>query len=95
MDAGRWWNDGYLQTLEVSPDWRGQGVGGELLRRVEGSARAVGAEGIWLHVDAENAGAIRMYERRGYGLRGREEDYYAVGGVALIYAKPLGAEPAG
>ena len=30
----------YIQTIEVAPDWRGQGVGGELLGRVEASARA-------------------------------------------------------
>jgi len=84
----------YLQTIEVSPDRRGEGVGGELLRRGERSARAVGAEEIWLHVDAENAGAIHMYQRRGYGLRGREEEYYAVGGAALIYTKLLEDGPA-
>ena len=56
----------YIQTLEVLPERRGRGVGGELLRRIEGSARAAGAQSIWLHVDAENAAAIRLYERHGY-----------------------------
>ena len=37
-----------------SPDMRGRGIGGELLRRVEASACAAGAQAIWLHVDAEN-----------------------------------------
>jgi ribosomal-protein-alanine N-acetyltransferase len=84
----------YIQTLEVMPDRRAQGVGGELLRRVEGSARAVGAEGIWLHVDAENAEAIRLYEANGYVCEGKEENFYARRRAALVYAKPLGAEPA-
>ena len=79
----------YIQTLEVAPDRRGHGVGGELLRRVEGSARAVGAQGIWLHVDAENAGAIRTYQTQGYFCEGREEDYYSLGRAALIYGKLL------
>jgi ribosomal protein S18 acetylase RimI-like enzyme len=79
----------YLQTLEVAPDRRGQGIGGELLRRVEGSARAAGARAIWLHVAAENVAAIRLYEAQGYISKGRKEDYYAPGRTALIYAKLL------
>lgn len=79
----------YIQTLEVLPEVRGQGVGGKLLFRMESSAYAAGASGIWLHVDAENAEAIRLYERHGYQLRGREEGYYGRGRAALIYAKRL------
>ena len=82
----------YVQTLEVVPEVRGQGVGGELLRRMENSACVAGAASIWLHVDAENALAIRVYERHGYQLSGREEDYYGRGRAALIYARPLSAE---
>ena len=77
----------YVQTLEAVPEARGQGIGGELLRRLEGSAGAAGAEAIWLHVDAENAGAIRVYERHGFRLGGREEGYYGHGTAALIYEK--------
>ncbi|MGO9340309.1 MAG: GNAT family N-acetyltransferase [Terracidiphilus sp.] len=86
-----WERDGagvvaYVQTLEVLPDVRGQGVGSELLRRMESSAFDAGAEAIWLHVDEENAGAIRVYERHGFQLGGREEGYYGRGRAALIYA---------
>jgi ribosomal protein S18 acetylase RimI-like enzyme len=80
----------YIQTLEVTPDWRGQGVGGELLRCIEGSARDAGAQAIRLHVDAENGEAVRLYEARGYLCEGREEDYYAPGRGALIFEKSLG-----
>jgi ribosomal protein S18 acetylase RimI-like enzyme len=82
----------YIQTLEVLPEVRGQGVGGELLRRMESSARVAAACAIWLHVDAENAAAIRVYERSGYRVSGREENYYGRGRAGLIYAKPLRAE---
>lgn len=82
----------YVQTLEVLPDFRGQGLGGELLRRLEGSARAVDARTIWLHVDGENGSAIRVYEKDGYQPQGREEDYYGRGKAALIYAKTLTAQ---
>jgi [ribosomal protein S18]-alanine N-acetyltransferase len=79
----------YIQTLEVLPELRGKGVGGELLRSMEGSAWVAGASVSWLHVDAENAGAIRVYERLGYQLIGEEEDYYGRGRAALVYEKPL------
>jgi ribosomal-protein-alanine N-acetyltransferase len=79
----------YIQTLEVAPDHRGQGIGAELLRRIEGSSRAMGAQTIRLHVDAENAGAIRLYQVQGYLYEGREENYYPWGRAALAYAKPL------
>jgi ribosomal-protein-alanine N-acetyltransferase len=83
---------GYIQTLEVVPDKRGQGVGGELLRLIEGSARAAGARLIWLHVDAENASAIRLYEAHGYRCEGQKANYYARSRDALIYAKKLGTK---
>ncbi len=79
----------YIETLEVSPDRRGQGIGGELLRHLEVSARGAGAQRIWLHVDEKNAPALSMYEARGYRFAGREEDYYRHGRAALVYSKPL------
>jgi ribosomal protein S18 acetylase RimI-like enzyme len=85
------WAEGgaYIQTLEVLPERRGSGIGGELLRRVEGAAKDAGAELIWLHVDGENGRAIRLYERHGYGYKNRQENYYARGRAALVYAKRL------
>jgi|SRR5208283_1205038 len=79
----------YIQTLEVSPSQRVRGIGSELLRRVESSARDAGAQAIWLHVDIENAVAIRLYEVHNYARQGREEHYYARHRPAFIYAKPL------
>lgn len=81
--------EAYIQTLEVAPGQRSRGTGAELLRRLEVSAQSAGAALIWLHVDAENLPAIRLYESHGYERRGREENYYARRRPALIYAKPL------
>ena len=85
----------YIQTLEVLPVMRGQGIGAELLRRLERSSHAAGATVIWLHVDETNAGAIRLYEAAGYQHTGREKDFYPEGRPALIYQKPLGNESEG
>jgi ribosomal protein S18 acetylase RimI-like enzyme len=79
----------YIQTIEVTPEWRGQGVGGELLRRAEGSARLAGAGEIWLHVDAENRAAIGLYQANGYFCEGKQDGYYGRGRAALIFKKEL------
>ena len=80
----------YIQTIEVHPAFRGRGIGGELLSRAEASARAAGAHSIGLHVDVENAAAIRLYESRGYARQGREEHYYARHRAAFVYEKSIG-----
>ena len=79
----------YIQTLEVAPTKRNRGVALELLRRVEESAKLAGAHIIWLHVAEGNTLAIRLYESHGYIEQGREENFYAKGIPALLFAKPL------
>ena len=69
-----------------APPRRGRGA---VALASENSARAAGAHAIWLHVDAENSAAIRLYERHGYIAQGREEHYYARNRAALIYSKQL------
>lgn len=84
----------YIQTIEITPDQRGQGIGRELLQHAEDSALAAGAASIWLHVDAENRTAIGLYQSHGYLCSGREEGYYGRGRAALIYEKALGKSAA-
>lgn len=82
---------GYIQTIEVSPDHRRRGIGLELLRCLERSARQAGAKEIWLHVDAENDPAIRLYRSEGYEHKARHAHYYARTRDAEIYCKQLDA----
>ncbi len=84
----------YIETIEVLPAHRSHGAGSQLLTCIEDSARSANAGWIWLHVDAGNEGAIRLYEAHGYGCEGTEENYYAPGRAALIYAKRLDSETA-
>jgi [ribosomal protein S18]-alanine N-acetyltransferase len=79
----------YIQTIEVLPAHRRSGVARELLCGLVESATRIGADTIWLHVDADNAAAIRLYESHGFELKGREENYYPRGRAALVYSKPL------
>ena len=87
--------EGYIQTIEVMPSARGRGVGEELLWRIEASAHAANCKIIWLHVDADNIGAIHLYSTCGYVYEGRAENYYARRRTALIYLKILEGAPAG
>ncbi|MFP5235875.1 MAG: N-acetyltransferase family protein [Acidobacteriota bacterium] len=80
---------GYIQTIEVSPDFRRRGVGIELLRRLEASAREAGAKQIWLHVDTQNEPAIRLYRSEGYVPKARHAGYYGRSRDAEIYCKEL------
>jgi [ribosomal protein S18]-alanine N-acetyltransferase len=82
----------YIQTIEMLPEHRGRGAGGELLARIEQSATEAGAAVLWLHVDESNAPAIRLYEACGFTRTGKEEHFYAPGRGALLYRKQLGQE---
>ncbi len=55
-----------VDQLAVTPAARGMGVGSLLLEAAEARGRAMGVRKMTLHVIAENAGAIRLYERTGY-----------------------------
>lgn len=79
----------YIQTIEVVPAMRGRGIASELLKRIEESSQERGAGAIWLHVDSQNASAIRLYESHGYACEGRRDRYYPQGRAALIYRKML------
>lgn len=77
----------YIQTVEVLEEYRGNGIGRELVGRLERSARAAGAAMLWLHVDATNTTAIHLYESHEFVEVGQEKNYYASGRDALIYRK--------
>jgi ribosomal-protein-alanine N-acetyltransferase len=83
----------YIQTIEVLPQYRRMGIAAELMRRLEDSASKAAANLIWLHVDAENTTAQRLYEAHDYTQKGREENYYPRGRAALIYMKQFELAP--
>jgi ribosomal protein S18 acetylase RimI-like enzyme len=55
-----------LEDLWVLPELRGGGIGGALLDAVEDAAGEERADRVGLAVAMENAGARRLYRRRGY-----------------------------
>ena len=68
--------------MGVAASHRGQGVGSALLRATLEAARARGITRVELVVRADNAAAIRLYEKHGFELEGRLRDYMIVDGVS-------------
>jgi len=56
----------YVDTVSVHPDFRGQGIGTALLSHAETIARKAGFSKLTLNVEEEKEDAIRLYERVGY-----------------------------
>ena len=48
--------------------WRGRGLGTALLRQVQIQTRRSGLACTWLHVEARNIGAMRLYKRLGFQI---------------------------
>ncbi|HEV7852001.1 MAG TPA: GNAT family N-acetyltransferase [Mycobacterium sp.] len=57
---------GEIESLSVLPEYRGSGLGSELLERLEAHLHDLGVEDVILGALAGNDHAIRLYERRGY-----------------------------
>ncbi|MGD9633380.1 MAG: GNAT family N-acetyltransferase, partial [Pirellulales bacterium] len=73
-----------LHDLAVIPEYRGRGVGRQLLAAVEEQARTLGCCKVTLEV-LENNPALRVYEAAGYSA----PDYGNGAGRSLFLAKPL------
>jgi ribosomal-protein-alanine acetyltransferase len=78
-----------LYSVAVSDRARGQGVGDVLVDAAELAARHRGSHRIFLEVRRSNAGAIRLYERRGYHRIGAIPGFYEDGEDAWRYQKDL------
>lgn len=56
----------YVATLSVLPEYRNMGIGAELLHHARALTRELELRRCTLHVNAENEGGIRFYERNGF-----------------------------
>ena len=89
--AGGMVSDGAVEILRVGvdPQWRRRGIARELLSRVAGDARNLGAERCLLEVRADNAGAQALYKQAGLSVCGKRPRYYDDGEDALLMEGPL------
>lgn len=68
-----------ILTLCVAPDSRRGGLGLALVEAGAGASAGIGAEALWLEVAADNAAALKLYERAGFEVAGRRPAYYSRG----------------
>lgn len=80
---------GYIQTVCVAPENRGQGIGTRLVAFAEERIFRE-SPNVFLCVSSFNAGARRLYERLGYRLVGELSDFIARGHSELLLRKSLG-----
>ncbi len=78
-----------LYSIAIHRAARGQGVGSALLYAVEQLALRRRCRALRLEVRADNAGAIRLYERLGYRRLAALAKYYEDGADGWRYEKVL------
>lgn len=81
---------GYLQTLCIIPERRGEGLGSALLELAEERIFSV-SPNVFLCVSSFNHDARRLYERSGYVYVGELADYLVEGYSELLYRKTRGS----
>ncbi len=77
---------GYIQSICVSKEYRGKGVGSALLDYAETRIFASSANA-FLMVSSFNPNARRLYERRGYGAVGELKDFIVAGHSEILMRK--------
>jgi len=80
---------GYLQSIYVSPEWRGNGVGSELMDYVE---RRILSEtpNVFICVSSFNQRVQRLYERRNYEVVGELRNWIVPGHSEILLRKTIG-----
>jgi ribosomal protein S18 acetylase RimI-like enzyme len=64
----------FLFDIHVEPEWRRRGVGRTVLKTMLQSLRLEGVCNVFLQVRGDNAGAIALYNKLGFGIAKTSED---------------------
>ncbi|HET6795980.1 MAG TPA: GNAT family N-acetyltransferase [Gemmatimonadales bacterium] len=80
---------GYIQTVLVHPDRRGQGIGSRLVRFAEDRIFR-DSPNIFMCVSSFNSDARRLYQRLGYQVVGELTDYLVRGYSEILLRKTVG-----
>jgi [ribosomal protein S18]-alanine N-acetyltransferase len=78
-----------IHTLTVIPTHRRRGIASEMLRQLESWAMEKGIHAFMLEMREGNAEAQPLYEKHGYSVVSRRDNYYAPGIHALIMRKEV------
>ncbi len=69
-------DEAQINNLAVHPDFRGKGIGAEILRFALDKIRHQGGTFVTLEVRQSNAAAICLYQKMGFTLLGVRAGYY-------------------
>ncbi len=78
-----------VMTVAVTPAARGTGLGDRLLDHLLDGVTAHGAQAVMLEVRADNAPALRLYERHGFERLTVRRRYYQPGDVDAVVMRLL------
>ncbi|MBR6444764.1 MAG: tRNA (adenosine(37)-N6)-threonylcarbamoyltransferase complex dimerization subunit type 1 TsaB [Firmicutes bacterium] len=85
--AGLWRvaGEGHINNVAVAPEYRGRGIGAEIIKKLTDDARKMGIKEFTLEVRVSNRTAIGLYEKFGFKKEGIRKGYYQDNGEdALI-----------
>jgi ribosomal-protein-alanine N-acetyltransferase len=82
-------HEAYIQTMAVAPHMRRRGIGEALLGELLAEAARRGCPHVDLEVRADNAGAIRLYERNGFTPIGLRHGYYQPSGTDAVVMRRM------
>lgn len=80
---------GYIQTVCVDAEYRGQGVGSRLIRWAEERIFRE-SPNVFMCVSSFNEGAYKLYQRLGYEVVGELKDYLVRGHAEILLRKSQG-----
>lgn len=81
-----------IHTLTVVPEFRRRGIASAMLDQLEKWASSKKVSALMLEMREGNLEAEPLYEKHGYSVISRRNDYYAPGIHALIMRKELAKE---
>jgi len=78
-----------IHTLTIKESYRRLGIASSMLEKLESWAIQRGAEALMLEMREGNQAAMSLYQKAGYQLISRRDNYYAKGIHALIMRKEV------
>ncbi len=81
--------NGYVQTIATHPDWRGRGLGTQIMQFAEERIFRQ-SQNVFLSVSAFNRRAQTFYERLGYQRVGELPDFLVKGHSEILLRKTRG-----
>ena len=84
--AGTWiiLDEAQITNVAIAPEYRGQGIGSQLMKELICQVKARGATAMTLEVRPSNAPAIALYTSFGFRDTGRRPGYYQDNGEDAI-----------